>query len=97
MIHAYSMLSRADDQRDWKFARRAGPTRADVAWDCNLTDQVGLGPLILMRRAKREARSLFFLVFQGKKSLFITGHARRVGRLFIFSVSVGVGVYNSTS
>ena len=35
-----------------------------------------------MSRAKREA--FFFLVFQREKSLFITGHARRVGRLFDF-------------
>ena len=41
-----------------------------------------------MRRAKREA--FFFLVFQGKKSLFITCHARRVGYPFLFSLYVCV-------
>ena len=35
--------------------------------------------LPVTRRVKREARSLFFLVFQGKESLFITGHARGRG------------------
>ena len=46
---------------------------------------------IIMRRAKREA--FFFLVFRGKKSLFRTGHARRVGCLFsFFSVCFFVSV-----
>ena len=41
-----------------------------------------------------EAREAFFSWFSTEKSLFITGHARRVGRIFYFLCEC---VYNSTS
>ena len=45
-----------------------------------------------------EGREAFFLLFfQGKKSLFIRGHARRVGCLFIFSVSLFICMFVSVN